>query len=145
MSPDTPALAVPATACDVIASPPSLMLVQFAPRLPSARLKSSEPIIPGLAAQETATLVTLADPIVPEPLATAQVCPAGLVFTVTAYAAPLASAVANVNGPLAETLRLSPPLSCSTTVPDSPETDPPTVYLALLTEPPDQLSTWPVP
>src|SRR6476659_8826747 len=145
MSPDTPALAVPATACDVIASPPSLMLVQFAPRLPSARLKSSEPIIPGLAAQETATLVTLADPIVPEPLATAHVCPAGLVIPVTAYPAPLASAVANVNGPLAETVRLSPPLSCSTTDPDDPDTVPPTVYVALPTQPPAPLSTWAAP
>ena len=31
-----------------------------------------------------------------------------------------------MNGPLADTLRLSPPLSCSTTVPDNPETAPPT-------------------
>ena len=35
--------------------------------------------------------------------------------------------MANVNGPLPPTLRSSPPLSCSTTVPDSPETVPPTV------------------
>ena len=34
--------------------------------------------------QLTATLVTLAEPMVPEPLATVQVCPAGLVLTVTA-------------------------------------------------------------
>ena len=34
--------------------------------------------------------------------------------------------MANVNEPLAVTLRLSPPLSCSTTVPDSPDTVPPT-------------------
>ena len=31
-----------------------------------------------------------------------------------------------MNDPFAVTLRLSPPLSCSTTVPDSPETVPPT-------------------
>ena len=55
------------------------------------------PAVAELAAQETATLVTFAEPIVPEPFATEQVCPAGLVFTVTAYAAPPASAVANVN------------------------------------------------
>ena len=34
--------------------------------------------------QVTATLVTLAEAIVPEPLATVQVCPAGWVWTVTA-------------------------------------------------------------
>ena len=37
----------------------------------------------GLFVQETATLVTLAEPIVPEPLATVQAWPDGLVFTVT--------------------------------------------------------------
>ena len=61
-----------------------------------------------------------------DPFATVQDCPDGLVFTVTAYADPVATLVANVNGPLAATDRSSPPLSCSTTVPDSPETDPPT-------------------
>ena len=39
--------------------------------------------MPELAAQETATLVTLAEPIVPDPLVTVQVCPDGFVFTVT--------------------------------------------------------------
>ena len=39
--------------------------------------------------QETATLVTLAEPTVPDPLDTVHVCPAGLVFTVTLYAAPV--------------------------------------------------------
>ena len=73
MSPDTPALAVPATTWELIASPPSLTSVQFAPRLPSARLKSSEPHVAELAVQETATLVTLAAPMVPDPLATEQV------------------------------------------------------------------------
>src|SRR6185437_13029771 len=39
------------------------------------------------------------------------------------------SLVAKVNGPLAETARLSPPLSWSTRpVPDSPVTEPPTAY-----------------
>ncbi len=76
--------------------------------------------------QVTATLVTLAEPIVPEPFETEQVWPDGLVFTVTAYAAPDANLVANVNGPFALTLRSSPPLSCNTTVPDNPDTDPPT-------------------
>ena len=71
-------------------------------------------------------MVTFAEPTVPEPLDTVQVCPDGFVFTVTLYAAPEASEVAKVNGPFAVTLRLSPPLSCSTTVPDSPDTVPPT-------------------
>src|SRR5262245_40835708 len=44
MSPDTTLLEVPATACETIASPPSLISVQFAPRLPFARLKSSEAV-----------------------------------------------------------------------------------------------------
>ena len=45
-------------------------------------------------------------------------CPDGFVFTATAYPDPVATFVANVNGPLAATDRSSPPLSCSTTVPD---------------------------
>src|SRR5215472_4691536 len=65
--------------------------------------------------------------MVPEPLDTVHVCPEGLVSTVTLYAAPLARAVAKVNVPLAFTVRLSPPLSCNTTDPDSPDTFPPTV------------------
>ena len=83
------------------------------------------------------------DPTVPDPLETVQVCPDGFVFTVTAYAAPDASDVAKVNGPFAVTLRSSPPLFCSTTVPDSPDTDPPTVYDDVPPPealPPDQLS-----
>src|SRR5215813_9455143 len=76
--------------------------------------------------------MTLAVTMLPVPLDTVQVCPDGLVFTVTAYAAPVASAVANVNDPFADTLRSSPPLSCSTTVPDSPDTVPPTVNVAVL-------------
>jgi hypothetical protein len=43
----------------------------------------SETLPAALAVQVTATLVTPADPTVPDPLATEQVCPAGLVFTVT--------------------------------------------------------------
>ena len=78
------------------------------------------------------TLVTLAVPTVPEPLDTVQVWLAGFVPTVTLYAAPDASEVAKVNDPFAVTLRLSPPLSFSTTDPDSPDTDPPTVYIATL-------------
>jgi hypothetical protein len=34
-----------------------------------------------------------------------------------------------VNGPLLRTLRSSPPLSCNTTVPESPETVPPIEYV----------------
>ena len=59
-----------------------------APSPPLARLKSSEADVPELVAQVTATLVTLADPIVPDPLVTVQVWPAGFVPTVTLYAAP---------------------------------------------------------
>jgi hypothetical protein len=77
------------------------------------------------------TLVTFAEAIVPDPFDTEHVCPAGWVLTVTAYAAPAASFVANVNDPFAPTVRLSPPLSCNTTDPDddSPDTVPPTEYV----------------
>ena len=37
--------------------------------------------------------------------------------------------MANVNAPFALTLRSSPPLSCNTTVPDNPDTDPPIEYV----------------
>src|SRR5690242_16554984 len=105
------------------------MAVQLAPSPPFARLKSSEAEVPEPepeVAHDTAALVTLADAIVPDPPVTVQVCPVGLVATVTLYAVPLASLVAKVNDPFAVTLRLSPPLSWSTTVPDRPETVPPT-------------------
>ena len=48
--------------------------------------------IDAAAAHETATLVTFAEATVPDPLETVQVCPDGLVFTVTLYAAPLTPA-----------------------------------------------------
>src|SRR5271165_6323709 len=125
--------AVPITCWDAIAIPPSEIAVQFAPRLPSARLKLSAADV-AEAAQETATLVTLAEPTVPDPFDTVQDWPAGFVFTVTLYAAPETSEVANVKDPFALTLRLSPPLSCSTTVPDRPDTVPPTLYVGPLVQ-----------
>ena len=66
--------------------------------------------------QTTCTFVTFPD-AVPVPLFTVQVCAGlvGCVRTVTAYAPPLATWVANVNDPLVATVRLSPPLSCNTT------------------------------
>src|SRR6202789_416612 len=86
--------------------------------------------------QLTVTLVTLPAPTVPVPPETEQVCtgPLGWVSTVTAKAAPLATGVAKVNAPFAETVRLSPPLSCKTTVSAdaSPMTVPPTVYLLVV-------------
>ena len=77
----------------------------------------------------TATPVTSAAATVPAPCATVQTCRLGSVLTVTAYSPPAAIGVANVNDPLLATVRSSPPLSCKTTVPDSPETVPPTVYV----------------
>src|SRR5262245_15284361 len=127
MSPEMPEPTVPLTAWEVIASPASLMSVQLEPRVPSALLKSSEALaVVELLVQVTVTLVTLDAPMLPVPLETAQVWPVGLVFTVTAYAAPVGSCVAKVNGPFAPSARLSPLLSCSTTVPDNPDTVPPT-------------------
>src|SRR5215472_10668839 len=125
MSPvSTPA--VPVTCWEAISIPPSEIAVQLAPTPPSARLKPSEADVAELAVQVTATLVMLAEPTVPDPFATVHDWPDGLDCTVTLYGAPLATGVANVNDPFAPTLRLSPPLSCSTTVPDSAETVPPT-------------------
>ena len=74
--------AVPVTCWEAIDIPPSEMAVQFAPRAPSARLKLSAADVTE-AAQVTATLVTLAEPTAPDPLATVQDCPDGFVFTVT--------------------------------------------------------------
>jgi hypothetical protein len=67
-------------------------------------------------AHVTATLI-LAPAVLPLAFApSVQVWPAGCVNTVTAYAAPLAIGVLKlVATPLAETVRLSLPLSCSTT------------------------------
>ena len=55
----------------------------------------------------------------------------GWVPTVTAYAAPLASGVANVKTPFALRVSESPPLFCSVTESPvaRPETVPPTVYV----------------
>src|SRR5215831_17289705 len=107
MSPEVPAALVPTTCIDAIANSPSTMSVQFGPRLPSGRLKSSLPEVAELVVQETETLVMLACAIVPLPFATEQLCPVGFVFTITLYAAPDASSALNVNEPLALTLRLS--------------------------------------
>ncbi len=86
------------------------------------------------AEQVTATFGDVAEPIVPDPFDTEHVWPDGFVFTVTAYAAPDASDVANVNGPFADTDRSSPPLSCSTTAPDKPDTEPPTEYVGVVVQ-----------
>src|SRR5271166_2132876 len=80
--------------------------------------------------QSTVTFVMLLLPMVPLPLAIAQACGGfvGWVLTVTAKA-PLASGVANVNGPLAPMVRSSPPLFCSARPdPLNPVTVPPTVW-----------------
>ena len=52
-----------------------------------------------------------------------------------------------MNDPLAVSVRLSPPLSCSTTVPapDRPDRVPPTEYVGVPANPPAQLSAWAVP
>ena len=65
----------------------------------------------------TLTEVTFALPIVPEPLVTTQVCegPEGWLDTVTAYVTPLATVCEKENVPLDVSVRLLPPLFCSTT------------------------------
>ncbi len=131
----SPAVALePSTACDEIDKPPSLTAAQFGPSPPSARLKSSEPVDTVVSEHATATLVMFAEPTVPVPPETVQLCAVGLLFTVTPYTEPDANLVANVNEPFALTLRSSPPLSCSTTVPASPDTDPPTEYVGVVVQ-----------
>ena len=63
-----------------------------------------------------------------------------------------------MNAPLLLTLRSSPPLSCNTTVPDNPDTVPPTEYVfvvhvtatlvtfaeATVPVPPETLQLWPL-
>src|SRR5215831_10291859 len=130
MAPLCPVLP-PATTCELMVIAPSDMAVQLPPSPPFARLKSSEAVsVPELAVHVTATVVTFAEPTVPVPLPTVQVWPDGWVFTVTAYAAPPASCVGKAKEPFAVTVSASPPLSFSTTVPDRPETVPPTEYVA---------------
>ena len=89
----------------------------------------SEPL-PTLTVQVTTTLVTFEAPTVPLPVATVQVCAGevGCAKTVTEYGRPLATDVAKVKAPAADTDRLSPPLSRSTSPdPVRPPTVPPMV------------------
>ena len=71
--------------------------------------------------------MTLAALIVPEPSVTVQVWPAGWVETVTLYGAPSVKALLKVKSPSAVLVRSSELLFCSTRVPESPLTEPPTV------------------
>src|SRR5690348_10793964 len=101
MSPLTPELP-PATICELIVIAPSDTAVHPAPSAPLARLKLSDAVpvpVPPLAAQATATLVTLAPAIAPVPPVTVQVWPDGWVSTVTAYAAPDVSLAGKVKEP----------------------------------------------
>ena len=74
---------MPITICEEIDIGPSDMAAQFGPTLPSARLKSSEPGVVVMFAQEMAMLLTSAAATVPEPLEIEQFWLAGAVFTVT--------------------------------------------------------------
>src|SRR6478735_2939904 len=116
----------------------SRLLSSFSTSVPDDSPLTVPPRLYWVAAQVTATFETFA-PAVPLPLATVQVCPAGCVSTVTAYALPLLTAVGNVKAPFDETERLPPPLFCSTTVPPRPVTLPPMVYVTggVLPPPPD--------
>jgi hypothetical protein len=78
--------------------------------------------------QDAETLVTLVVPMVPDPLLTEQLWPAGWVRMVTLYAVPLARGVVKAKEPLADKLRLLPPLFWSTRLPeDKPLSVPPSV------------------
>lgn len=74
------------------------------------------------------TFVTFAPPMVPLPLVTTQVCADGWFCTVTEYAPPSGTAVANANAPSAPTVNASLPLFASTSVPSKPVTVPPTAW-----------------
>ena len=80
--------------------------------------------------QLTLTSVILAEPTVPDPLLTVQVCPVGWVPTVTAYVLPVFSAVANVKDvvPAVTTLLIVPNFNVNP-VAVSPLIAPPTVYV----------------
>ena len=82
---------VPTTAWDETARLPWDIPVQLEPRLPLARAKLSDaevavealPPVPPEPVQVMVTVVTLAAMTDPAPLVTVQVCPEGLVGTVT--------------------------------------------------------------
>lgn len=80
----------------------------------------------GMLAHVTCTFDTAPPATVPLPLATLQVWLAGCVRTVTAYVPPSAIWVAKLKLPSAFSVASSPPLFCSTSVPLSPLTLPPT-------------------
>lgn len=99
---------------------------------PSRKVPDSRPIsVPPIecvvgsgVVQLTATFVPLTSSTWPAPFETTQGCPEGCVATVTAYAAPDSSRVANTNRPLAVTVRFSPPFR-RTSCPTRPLTVPP--------------------
>jgi hypothetical protein len=101
--------------------------------VPASPLTDPPIVNVGAAAHATATVTTFAVAVPLAPV-TVQVSAGlvGCVTTVTAYASPLATAVANVNAPFAVTGKLSPPLSASTKpVPVKPVTVPPIVYVVV--------------
>ena len=80
------------------------------------------------------TLVMSALTLLPTPLLTEQVNPAGCLATVMEYLPPAATGVANLNAvaPLA-TLKSSPPLFCNTRpLPVRPAIEPPTLNVVAL-------------
>src|SRR5262249_2523127 len=124
----------------VVSASPPLSFSTTVPDRPET-VPPTEYVAGGLVVQVTATVVTFAEPTVPVPLPTAQVWPDGWVFTVTASPAapPSGGGKGKARGAgcggkakerLAVPVSASPPLSFSTTVPDRPETVPPTEYVA---------------
>ena len=75
--------------------------------------------------QVTAMLVTSAEPIVPNPLATMQVKPTGALRTWTAYIAPVTRRVGKANAPSALMVSMSTPF-LRTSEPVTPVAEPPT-------------------
>src|SRR5438132_566347 len=84
-------------------SPPLLRSTNPLPTRPPTMTPTAYAFV----AHATATFVTFAPPIVPPPLVTTHVCVGvvGCVITVTAYDAPLATPVSNVNAPFAPKAR----------------------------------------
>jgi len=115
------------------AKAPLVVTKRVAPPLCNPRASSCgspatvPPTVKVPAPQLTTTEVTVVL-AVPLPALTVHDWPAGWVLTVTAYPAPLTTGVVKLNAPLAVRVRLSPPLSWSTSAPPawSPVMVPPT-------------------
>ena len=118
---------VPITAWEEIAIAPSEIAVQFAPSPPSARLKSSEADVAGVSRAGDRDVGDVGRGHRARPGRHRAGLPGRVGLHRHAVGRAAGQRGRERERPVrASRLRLSPPLSCSTTVPDSPETVPPT-------------------